>query len=114
MQEGSSDPTGFFGPKRHNRRETSDRESTAAMTRRNSDSNIPPLAIRLFYLAAVAVSLPLLMWSGLVQQMNASAGNILFWTRGPVHSPSVARIVLLLSTSRRYANSDRFQFAGQS
>ena len=37
--------------------------ATAAMTRRNSDSNIPPLAIRLFYLAAVAVSLPLLMWN---------------------------------------------------
>ena len=34
------------------------------MTRRNSVSNIPPLAIRLFYLAAVAVSRPLLMWSG--------------------------------------------------
>ena len=65
------------------------------MTRRNSDSNIPPLAIRLFYLAAVAVTLPLLIWNGLVQQMNASAGDILFWTRGPVHSPSVARIVLL-------------------
>src|SRR5450759_449953 len=75
------------------------------MTRRNSDSNIPPLAIRLFYLAAVAVSLPLLIWNGLVQQMNASAGDILFWTRGPVHSPSVARIVLLAiddSTLRDY------------
>ena len=52
------------------------------MTRRNSESTVPPLAIRLFYLAAVAVSLPLLMWNGLVQQMNASAGDILFWTRG--------------------------------
>ena len=75
------------------------------MTRRNSDSNIPPLAIRLFYLAAVAVTLPLLIWNGLVQQMNASAGDILFWTRGPVHSPSVARIVLLAiddSTLRDY------------
>jgi CHASE2 domain-containing sensor protein len=59
----------------------------------------------LFYLTAVAVTLPLLRWNGLVQQMNASSGDILFWTRGPVHSPSVARIVLLAiddSTLRDY------------
>lgn len=75
------------------------------MTRRNSDSTIPKVAIRLFYLVAVAVSLPLLMWNGLVQQMNASAGDILFWMRGPVHSPSVAHVVLLAiddSTLRDY------------
>ena len=75
------------------------------MTRRNSDSTIPKVAIRLFYLVAVAVSLPLLLWNGLVQQMNASAGDILFWMRGPVHSPSVAHVVLLAiddSTLRDY------------
>ncbi len=65
------------------------------MKRRNSDSTVPPLAIRLFYLAAVAVTLPLLMWNGMVQQINASAGDILFRMRGPVHSPSVPRIVLV-------------------
>ena len=65
------------------------------MTRRNSDSTVPPLAIRLIYLAAVAVSLPLLMWNGPIQQINAGVGDTLLRMRGPVHSPSVARVVLL-------------------
>ena len=65
------------------------------MTRRNSDSTTPPLLIRLFYLAAVAVTLPLLMWNGLVQQINASAGDTLLRMRGPLPSPSIAQIVLL-------------------
>lgn len=47
------------------------------------------------YLAAVAVTLPLLLWNGPVQQMNASMGDTLLRMRGPVHSPSIARIVLL-------------------
>ena len=65
------------------------------MTRRNSDSAIQPLVIRLVYLAAVAVALPLLMWNGPVQQINATVGDALFRMRGPAHSPSVAEIVLV-------------------
>src|SRR5664279_1127831 len=65
------------------------------MTQRSADSTIPPLVIRLCYLAAIAVTLPFLMWNGVVQQMNAGVGDTLLRMRGPVHSPSVAQIVLL-------------------
>jgi CHASE2 domain-containing sensor protein len=65
------------------------------MMQSSADSTIPPLVIRLCYLAAIAVTLPFLMWNGVVQQMNAGVGDALFRMRGPVHSPSVAQIVLL-------------------
>jgi len=55
----------------------------------------PRLLVRSVYLIAVAAALPLLMWNGVVQQINATVGDILFRMRGPLHSPSVAQIVLL-------------------
>ncbi|HZC23016.1 MAG TPA: CHASE2 domain-containing protein [Candidatus Binatia bacterium] len=61
--------------------------------------------IRLSYVAAVAHTLPLLMWNGAVQQFNASVSDALLRMRGSIHSPSVDEVVLLAiddTTLNRY------------
>jgi CHASE2 domain-containing sensor protein len=63
------------------------------------------LALRLVYLAAIAAALPLLIWNGAVQQINASLGDVLLRLRGPLHSAATSDIVLLAiddSTLRNY------------
>ena len=65
----------------------------------------PALAIRTIYLMILIALLPVLVWNGLIQQLDASLTDVLLRFRGPVHSRAVNDIVLVAlddSTAARY------------
>lgn len=65
----------------------------------------PALAIRTIYLLVLVAVLPVLVWNGLIQQLDANLTDVLLRFRGPVHSQAVNDIVLVAlddSTAARY------------
>ncbi|HLG97881.1 MAG TPA: CHASE2 domain-containing protein [Bryobacteraceae bacterium] len=65
----------------------------------------PAVAIRSIYLLLLVVTLPVLVWNELVQQVNASLNDIFLWTRGQIRSQAVGDIALVAiddTTAARY------------
>jgi signal transduction histidine kinase len=61
------------------------------------------LWLRLLYGALLLAALPLLVWNGFIQQINASLGDVLLRLHGPARGGAVAKIALLAIDDRTAA-----------
>lgn len=75
------------------------------MGRPNSDRPAMPLVIRVLYLAALVVAIPIITWNGTVQHINAGVVDVLLRLRPHVQSGAIGNIVLIAiddGTAARY------------